>query len=151
MVTVPVPAGLRYVVNRHRATTLHFDLRLEVDGTLASWAVPKGPSLDPGVKRLAIQVDDHDLAEHLAYEDDHKVVWDTGRFEPATDPAPSLAAGHLRFALDGVKLHGGFALTRTRLGWLLSKLADGHAVPGHVWTSADHGSVLSDRRLAADT
>jgi bifunctional non-homologous end joining protein LigD len=141
----------RFVVNRHQATTLHFDLRLEVDGTLVSWAVPKGPSLDPGVKRLAIRVDDHDLEEHLTWEDERKVVWDAGTFSPASDPGPALADGHLRFDLDGVKLHGGFALTRTRMGWLLVKLADEHAEPGREWGVADHGSVLSARRLAVDS
>lgn len=145
----------RFVVNRHQATTLHFDLRLEVDGTLVSWAVPKGPSLDPAVRRLAIRVDDHELEEHLTWEDEHKVVWDTGAFAPAEPPGPALGAGHLRFALAGEKLRGRFALTRTRLdgsdrNWLLLKLADNEAAPGHAWTPADHGSVLSGRRLAVD-
>ena len=138
---------LRYVVNHHRATTLHFDLRLEVDGTLASWAVPKGPTLDPAVKRLAIQVGDHDLEEHLTYEDDDKVVWDTGHYAPATDPGPALADGHLRFVLAGERLLGGFALQRTGMGWLLLKLADEHAVPGQVWSDDELGSVISDRTL----
>jgi DNA ligase D-like protein (predicted 3'-phosphoesterase) len=142
-----VSAPLRFVVNRHRATTLHFDLRLEVDGTLASWAVPKGPTLDPAVKRLAIRVDDHDLEEHLAYEDDHKVVWDTGTYEPASDPGRALADGHLRFEVDGHRLHGGFALQETRLGWLLLKLDDEAAVPGQVWAEGELGSVVSERTL----
>jgi DNA ligase D-like protein (predicted 3'-phosphoesterase) len=144
----------RFVINRHDATTLHFDLRLEVGGTLPSWAVPKGPSLDPATKRLAIRVEDHGL-EHLDFEDDGKVVWDTGSYEPTADPAPALDAGHLRFVLDGHKLQGGFALTHTRMGgqsrhWLLVKVVDEHAVPGHLWTAADHASVLSGRRLAKD-
>ena len=138
---------LRFVVNRHQATTLHFDLRLEVDGTLASWAVPKGPSLDPSVKRLAIRVDDHDLEEHLTYEDEHKVVWDTGTYQPASAPAPALEEGHLRFVLDGHRLRGGFALQQTRLGWLLLKLDDEEALPGQVWVDDELGSVLSDRTL----
>jgi bifunctional non-homologous end joining protein LigD len=141
---------LRFVVNRHQATTLHFDLRLEVDGALASWAVPKGPTLDPAVKRLAVRVDDHDLEEHLAYEDDHKVVWDTGLYQPATEPGPALADGHLRFVLAGHRLRGAFALQRTGLGWLLLKLDDEYAVPGQEWTPEELGSVLTDRRLDVD-
>jgi DNA ligase D-like protein (predicted 3'-phosphoesterase) len=144
----------RFVVNRHRATTLHFDLRLEVDGALVSWAVPKGPSLEPAVKRLAIRVEDHGL-EHLELEGrsdqggrvHSKIVWDTGTYEPAEDPGPALEAGHLRFVLDGHKLAGGFALTRTALGgqtrnWLLVKVVDEHASL-HDPTLDDNASVLS--------
>ncbi len=139
--------ALRFVVNRHQATTLHFDLRLEVDGTLVSWAVPKGPTMDPAVKRLAIKVGDHDLEEHLAYEDDHKVVWDTGLYEPAADPGPALDEGHLRFVLAGHRLVGAFALQRTGMGWLLLKVDDEYAVPGQVWADDELGSVLSNRTL----
>jgi DNA ligase D-like protein (predicted 3'-phosphoesterase) len=122
-----VPGPLRFVVNRHQARTLHYDLRLEVGGTLVSWAVPKEPSLDPTVRRLAIQVDDHGL-EHLTYVDEHKSIWDTGTYEPAEDPAPALERGHLRFTLDGTRLTGDFALTRTAMGgnprhWLLVAVA----------------------------
>ncbi len=145
---------LRFVVNRHHATTLHFDLRLEVDGTLASWAVPKDPSLDPGAKRLAVQVEDHGM-EHLEWEDERKVVWDTGLYAPAAEPRAALAEGHLRFVLSGQKLRGAFALTRTRMGgndrnWILIKVDDEYAVPGHEWNRADMGSVLSDSRLEVD-
>jgi DNA ligase D-like protein (predicted 3'-phosphoesterase) len=146
---------LRFVVNRHHATTLHFDLRLEVDGVLASWAVPKGPTLDPRAKRLAVQVEDHELGEHLAYEDDRKVVWDTGPYAPAVDPGPALAGGHLRFVLAGERLRGAFALSQTRMGgnehnWILIKIDDEFAVPGHEWSPDELGSVLSDRRLDVD-
>jgi bifunctional non-homologous end joining protein LigD len=146
---------LRFVVNRHHATTLHFDLRLEVDGVLASWAVPKGPTLDPAARRLAVRVDDHELDEHLTLEDDRKVVWDAGSYQPAADPGPALEAGHLRFVLAGERLRGAFALSQTRMGgddrnWILLKVDDGHAVPGHEWTPAELGSVLSDRRLDVD-
>jgi len=152
---MPSSEPLRFVVNRHDATTLHFDLRLEVDGVLVSWAVPKGPSLDAKAKRLAVQVEDHELGEHLLYEDERKVVWDTGLYAPAADPGPAVANGHLRFVLAGHKLHGAFALSRTRMGgddrnWILIKVDDEYAVPGHEWTSADQGSVLSDRRLDVD-
>jgi bifunctional non-homologous end joining protein LigD len=146
---------LRFVVNRHHATTLHFDLRLEVDGVLVSWAVPKGPTLDPNARRLAVQVEDHELDEHLTLEDDRKVVWDTGPYQPATDPRPALADGHLRFVLAGHKLRGSFALSQTRMGgdernWILVKVDDEFAVVGHDWTTADQGSVLSERRLEVD-
>ena len=146
---------LSFVVNRHHATTLHFDLRLEVDGALVSWAVPKGPSLDPGNRRLAVRVEDHELDEHLTLEDDRKVVWDTGPYQPAADPGPALEGGHLRFVLAGHKLRGAFALSQTRMGgdernWILLKVDDEYAVPGHEWTPEDQGSVLSDRWLEVD-
>ena len=146
---------LRFVVNRHHATTLHFDLRLEVDGVLASWAVPKGPTLDATARRLAVRVEDHELDEHLVLEDERKVVWDTGPYQPATDPGPALERGHLRFVLAGRRLRGGFALSQTRMGgdernWILVKIDDEYAVPGHAWTTADMGSVLSERRLDVD-
>jgi DNA ligase D-like protein (predicted 3'-phosphoesterase) len=139
----------RWVLNLHQATTLHFDLRLEVGGTLVSWAVPKGPSMDPADKRLAVQVEDHGL-EHLDYEDDHKVVWDTGLYEPAEDPGPALERGHLRFVLLGEKIRGGFALTRTRMGgdernWILVKIDDEYADASAVLD--DHRSVLTGRSL----
>jgi bifunctional non-homologous end joining protein LigD len=142
---------LRFVVNLHHATTLHFDLRLEVDGMLPSWAVPKGPSLDPSVKRLAVRVEDHEM-EHLDLEDERKIVWDTGPYQPAEPPGPALDAGHLRFVLAGQKLRGGFALTRTRMdghdrNWLLLKLDDEYAEPGRTWTPDDDRSVLSGRTL----
>ena len=138
----------RWVLNLHRATTLHFDLRLETDGTLASWAVPRGPSLDPGAKRLAVQVEDHGL-EHLEYEDDNKVVWDTGFYDPAEDPGPAIAGGHLRFVVLGEKIRGGFALTRTRMGghdrnWILVKIDDEGAAPERDLSVEDR-SVLTDR------
>lgn len=139
----------RWVLNLHRATTLHFDLRLEIDGTLASWAVPKGPSLDPRAKRLAVRVDDHGM-EHLDYEDESKIVWDTGLYEPAEDPGPALERGHLRFVLSGRKIRGAFAITRTRMGgndanWILVKIGDEYADPGNAL--GDDRSVLTGRRL----
>ncbi len=147
---------LRFVVNRHHASTLHFDLRLEVEGVLQSWAVPKGPSLDPGVRRLAVQVADHDLT-HLELEGRSetgngrvhtKIVWDAGRYRPAEPPGPALQCGHLRFVVDGSKLMGGFALTRTRMGgddrnWILIKLSDEYAEPGFDPTREDNRSILT--------
>ena len=118
-----------FVVQRHRATTLHFDLRLEVDGVLASWAVPKEPSTDPQVKRLAVQVDDHELA-HATYEDENKSIWDHGTYDSLTEPdaATAIAAGHLKFELHGERLTGVFALTRTSMNgdpknWILVKVS----------------------------
>jgi bifunctional non-homologous end joining protein LigD len=118
-----------FVVQLHQASTLHFDLRLEVDGVLASWAVPKEPSLDPRVKRLAVQVDDHELA-HATYEDDHKSIWDHGTYDNLTEPdaATAIAAGHLKVDLHGERLTGVFALTRTSMGgdprnWILVKVS----------------------------
>ena len=118
-----------FVVHLHQARSLHYDLRLEVDGVLASWAVPKEPSADPRVKRLAVQVGDHEL-EHATYEDDHKSIWDSGTYDSLTEPDPRAAieAGHLKFELHGTKLTGVFALTRTSMGgdaknWILVKVA----------------------------
>jgi DNA ligase D-like protein (predicted 3'-phosphoesterase) len=118
-----------FVVQLHQARTLHYDLRLEVDGVLASWAVPKEPSLDPRVKRLAVQVDDHELA-HATYEDAHKSIWDHGTYDNLTEPdaRTAIAAGHLKFELRGERLTGIFALTRTSMNddpknWILVKVA----------------------------
>lgn len=118
-----------FVVQLHQATTLHYDLRLEVDGVLASWAVPKEPSLDPRVKRLAVQVEDHELG-HATYEDAHKSIWDHGTYDSLTepDPATAIAAGHLKFELHGQRLAGIFALTRTGMNgnpknWILVKVS----------------------------
>jgi DNA ligase D-like protein (predicted 3'-phosphoesterase) len=119
-----------FVVQLHQASTLHYDLRLEVGGALASWAVPKGPSTDPADKRLAVRVDDHAMA-HASYESPSVEIWDAGWYEPVT-PGPvvdALDAGHLRFVLHGDRLTGGFALTRAALGgdernWLLVKTVD---------------------------
>ena len=119
-----------FVVQLHQATTLHYDLRLEVDGVLASWAVPKEPSLDPRVKRLAVQVGDHELA-HATYEDDHKSIWDHGTYDSLTEPdaASAIAAGHLKFGLHGERLNGVYALTRTSMNgdlrnWILVKVVE---------------------------
>ena len=124
-----------FVVQRHRATTLHYDLRLEVDGVLASWAVPKEPTTDPHVKRLAVQVDDHEL-EHADYESDTKTTWDRGTYENLTerdgdliDLRTAIEAGHLKVRLHGDRLSGVFALTRTSTNddprnWILVRTAD---------------------------
>jgi bifunctional non-homologous end joining protein LigD len=133
-----VPAGV-FVVQEHQATAHHFDFRLEVDGVMRSWAVPKGPSLDPAVKRLAVEVDDHSLG-HNEFEGltggGGVIIWDRGEYEQGGRvPWPeALERGHAVFVLHGDKLHGGFALQRTSRGakpqWLLIKRRDEHAVPG---------------------
>jgi DNA ligase D-like protein (predicted 3'-phosphoesterase) len=153
-----VSAGV-FAVQQHAATSLHFDLRLEVDGAMRSWAVPKGPSLDPSVKRLAVQVEDHDL-EHNSFEGRTErggvIVWDRGRYEQGGRVAwpEALARGHAVFVLHGEKLHGGFALQRTepRAGsdkpqWLLLKRRDEHARPGSDVVAEQPTSVLSGRTL----
>ena len=133
-----VSAGA-FVVQEHWATAHHFDLRLEVDGAMRSWAVPKGPSMDPAVKRLAIEVEDHSIAynDFEGEIDGGKVeIWDRGTYEQGGRvPWPeALERGHAAFVLHGEKLEGGFALQRTRSGakpqWLLIKRKDEFARPG---------------------
>ena len=147
-----VPAGV-FVVQEHRATAHHFDLRLEVDGVMRSWAVPKGPSLDPAVKRLAVQVEDHALS-HNDYEGRDVIVWDRGAYEQGGRvPWPAaLERGHAVFVLHGDKLCGGFALQRTRGGtkpqWLLIKRRDEHARPWSDVVAERPASVISGRTLA---
>jgi DNA ligase D-like protein (predicted 3'-phosphoesterase) len=122
----------RYVIQLHQARALHYDFRLEVDGVLRSWAVPKGPSLDPAEKRLAVQVGDHSLA-HGDYEGDTVIIWDDGVYEPLTegDFGTALDGGHASFWLEGSKLRGGWTLHRTSAGdkpqWLLIKRRDEEA------------------------
>ena len=131
------PERRSFVVQLHQATHLHHDFRLEVDGVLVSWAVPKGPSAEPGVKRLAVKVSDHDLA-HGRVEGPQGAgwveIWDRGDYENLTarDGVPiamgaGLDAGHVKFRLYGARLDGVFALTRTRMGgedrnWILVAL-----------------------------
>ena len=147
----------RFVVHEHQATHHHFDFRLQIAGALASWAVPKGPSLDPARKRLALRVPDHPL-EYIDFEGvipegsygaGPVVLWDRGTFEleEAQDVAAALRAGKLVFLLRGRKLRGGFALTRfagDRPGrrWLLIKRRDEQAVRG--W---EPPSALTPRKL----
>lgn len=128
----------RFVIHKHDASTLHYDFRLEVDGVLRSWAIPKGPSTDPRDKRLAVEVDDHRLEygdfEGVIEEGYGKgtvLVWDRGRYHSLDEDgsmADALSAGHARFSLDGEKLTGGWTLQRIRSGdkpqWLLIKRRD---------------------------
>jgi DNA ligase D-like protein (predicted 3'-phosphoesterase) len=145
-----VPAGV-FVVQEHAATAHHYDLRLEVDGAMRSWAVPKGPSLDPAVKRLAVEVPDHELTctdFEGALDGGRVIVWDRGTYEQGGRvPWPeALDRGHAVFVLHGEKLCGGFALQRTRPGakaqWLLIKRRDEFARPGSDIVAERPRSVL---------
>jgi DNA ligase D-like protein (predicted 3'-phosphoesterase) len=144
-----VSAGL-FVVREHQASTHHFDLRLELAGAMRSWALPKGPSLDPAVKRLAVEVDMHELAGALT-ESERAIVWDRGSYEQGGRvPWPqALERGHAVFVLHGSKLRGGFALQRTgaERNWLLVKRRDEHARPGSDIVAEQPLSVLSARTL----
>jgi bifunctional non-homologous end joining protein LigD len=131
-----------FVIQEHHAKKLHWDFRLESGGVLKSWAIPKGPSMDPSQKRLAIQVPDHDK-EHASYEgiipemmygSGPVLIWDQGEFEPkaGTDFEAALKKGHIGFTLRGQKLKGEFTLLRLKDGknWLLMKKNDAHAKAG---------------------
>ncbi len=162
-----VSAGV-FVVQEHQATAHHYDLRLEVDGVMRSWAVPKGPSLDPATKRLAVEVEDHGLGhndfegtlgersggERAARDRGGVIVWDRGTYEQGGRVAwpEALDRGHAVFVLHGEKLRGGFALQRTRPGakpqWLLIKRRDDEARPGSDIVAERPESVLSGRTLA---
>jgi bifunctional non-homologous end joining protein LigD len=143
-------AALGFVIQKHAATRLHYDFRLELDGVLLSWSVPKGPSLDPKVKRLAMHVEDHPLAyadfEGIIpkgqYGGGTVLLWDRGTWEPFGNPKAGYAAGNLKFRLEGEKLHGAFALIKLRgrgpargrgdeeRSWLLVKERDAEARAG---------------------
>jgi bifunctional non-homologous end joining protein LigD len=167
----------RFVVQKHDATRLHYDFRLELDGVLKSWAVPKGPSLDPADKRLAMQVEDHPVSyfdfEGIIPENNYGagtvMVWDVGtwqplspvavdgKYVPGTDAEANamLAKGDLKFRLKGQKLNGDFALVKIKgrrpgskgTEWLLIKKHDDHVVEGYDIDDYDE-SVLSQRSLA---
>jgi bifunctional non-homologous end joining protein LigD len=153
-------AILRFVVQKHRASHLHYDFRLEWDGVLLSWAVPKGPSLDPSVKRLAMAVEDHPL-EYADFEGiipaaeygaGTVMVWDRGTYVPEeTDVAAARRQGHIKFTLRGRKLKGAWLLVRTRgagsRSWLLIKQRDQEATCDDVLARQPR-SILSRRLMA---
>jgi len=179
--TTPEPTGgteraapgrhpLRFVIQKHAASHLHFDFRLELDGVMKSWAVPKGPSLDPSVKRLAMQVEDHPIEYNTfegiipkgEYGGGTVMIWDRGTYT-SDPPSPnaeevlrrSYASGDLKFELDGERLHGSWVLVRTKRGapdkpqWLLIKHRDDAAEPGEdivadVVTSAASGRTMDE-------
>src|SRR6202167_3259336 len=174
---VEAKSAHRFVVQKHDATRLHYDFRLEMEGVLKSWAVPKGPSLDPADKRLAMQVEDHPVSyfdfEGIIPEDNYGagivMVWDVGTWQtlspapvqgtsvPGTEAeaAAMLARGYLKFRLKGKKLNGDFAIVKMkgrRPGskgneWLMIKKHDAHVVEGYDIDDYDE-SVLSKRSLA---
>ncbi|HTC61958.1 MAG TPA: DNA polymerase ligase N-terminal domain-containing protein [Candidatus Saccharimonadales bacterium] len=155
--------ALLFVVQKHRATQLHYDFRLELNGTLLSWAVPKGPSTDPSVKRLAMQVEDHPIEyanfEGVIPEGEYGggtvMVWDTGKWTPEVQNAEEgLRKGDLKFTLQGKKLKGSWVLVRTRgfgskadKSWLLIKHKDEFASKKDI-IADEPRSVLSHKLLA---
>src|SRR5688572_12164886 len=162
----PAP-GLGFVVQKHDARNLHYDFRLELDGALLSWAVPKGPSLDPAVKRLAMEVEPHPL-EYADFEGTIPkgeygggtvMVWDRGTWKPEGDPRQALAKGHLAFSLFGRRLRGAWHLVRTKRapegeraghegkGWLLFKSRDAEARQGDTLLDEETTSALTGRSL----
>ena len=154
----PATGGL-FCVQRHRASHLHYDLRLEINGALASWAVPKGPTLDSTRKSLAMKVEDHPM-EYAEFEGNipagnygagSVMLWDIGRYTLLDDPPAEqqLARGDFKFSLEGSKLHGAFALVRMKRGqkgneWLLIKKPDEYAVPG--WSPDEHAWSVKTKR-----
>ncbi|CAN5888024.1 hypothetical protein BH18ACI4_BH18ACI4_01170 [soil metagenome] len=150
--------GRMFVIQKHRATRLHYDFRLEVDEVLKSWAVPKGPSLDPTVKRLAMQVEDHpvDYAKFEGvipegeYGGGTVMVWDYGTYKPEStdDVSTALRKGELKFSLSGKKLKGSWVLVRTQdRQWLLIKHRDYYTTEEEV-TEVAPASILTRRTLA---
>jgi len=165
-VTVEKDKSLRFVIQKHAASHLHYDLRLELDGVFKSWAVTKGPSLDPHDKRLAVEVEDHPLdygdfegtIPKGQYGGGTVMLWDRGYWEPEGDPHAGLRKGDLKFSLDGERLRGSFVLVRmkrrereTRDNWLLIKHHDGWAVEAHgdLLTEGETTSVASGREMEA--
>jgi len=152
--------GNAFVIQKHAATRLHYDLRLELDGVMKSWAVTRGPSLVPGEKRLAIQVEDHPIEYNKfegtipqgEYGGGTVMIWDRGRWQPENDPYKGLAKGHLAFTLDGKKLSGGWHLVRMRRrpgekhdNWLLIKQHD------EAERSVSEKDILEDKPLSVVT
>jgi bifunctional non-homologous end joining protein LigD len=155
--------SLLYVIQKHRASRLHYDFRLELNGVLLSWAIPKGPSLDPTLKRLAMQVEDHPreygsfegVIPEGEYGGGTVMLWDTGTWIPESDDAEaSLKKGDLKFTLAGKKLRGSWVLVRTRgygsradKSWLLIKHRDKYVSKNDITVDAPR-SVLSQKLLA---
>jgi DNA ligase D-like protein (predicted 3'-phosphoesterase) len=172
----PEPAGRRgrrgkaprFVIQKHDATALHYDFRLEADGVLKSWAIPKGPSTDPRDKRLAMPTEDHPLDYHdfegvipeKQYGAGPVIVWDAGTYRNLTEKdgreipvEEGVDAGHVKVWLEGRKIRGGYSLRRTRIGkderekWLLVKLKDEEADARRNPVSSQPQSVKSGRTI----
>ena len=160
--------GLAFVIQKHWASHLHYDFRLELDGTMKSWAVPKGPSFDPSIKRMAVQVEDHPIAYNQfegtipegQYGAGKVIIWDEGRWTPIGDPRKAYKAGHLKFTLEGVKMRGRWALIRMKgkegerqPPWLLIKESDEYARPERDFSVVDElpDSVVPLRKKKAAT
>lgn len=157
----PAADGHRFVVQRHRARRLHYDVRLEIGGVLVSWAVPRGPTLDPDVRRLAVHVEDHSL-DHFDFEGTipagqpgggDVIVWDWGtwRLGRGDDARAAVEGGDLHVDLEGERLRGRFAFVRSGRGrgrgdrdWLLLHKHDDHAVAG--WDAEDHPTSVKTGR-----
>src|SRR3954451_5986979 len=149
-----------FVIQQHAASTLHYDVRLEVEGVLRSWAVPKGPSTDPAERRLAVEVDDHskrwgDFEGRIGagYGKGAVIVWDRGTYESLEDEpiARALDQGHAKVRFDGEKLRGGSLLHRWADGdkpkWFLKKLDDEHADAERDLVAEEPRSVISGRTI----
>src|SRR6516165_7934082 len=158
--------ALAFVVQKHAARRLHYDFRLELDGVLKSWAVPKGPSLDPKEKRLAVEVEDHPLEygdfegviPRGEYGGGTVMLWDRGWWEPVGDPAAGFAKGDFKFVLHGEKLQGKWVLVRLKrrdgekaTNWLLIKERDALADPGSgdAVVQRETMSIASGREMTA--
>ena len=160
-------SGLAYVIQKHDASHLHFDFRLEMGGVMKSWAVPKGPSLDPTVRRLAVEVEDHPISYNdfegrigAGYGAGTVMLWDRGVYEPLraeAEPEESLLgahrAGRIDFVLHGERLRGGYRLRRMggakgrKPQWLLSKMDDGFADAGRDVVADNVTSVATGRTM----
>ena len=158
--------GHSYLIQKHEARNLHFDFRLEHEGVLKSWAIPRGPSMDPGDKRLAVRTEDHPM-EYGGFEGSIPkgqygggtvMLWDEGTWEPIEDPEEGLKEGKLKFVVHGQRLQGGFALVRLRSdtgrkqgkeNWLLIKEKDEYARPGEGGNLVESQltSVRSEREM----
>ncbi|MDL2352121.1 MAG: DNA ligase D [Pseudomonadota bacterium] len=158
------PTGNRFIVQKHDATRLHWDFRIEADGVLKSWAVTKGPSPDPSIKRLAVRTEDHPLAYGTfegsipkgEYGGGTVMLWDCGTWAPVPGKSwKDIDKGHLHFTLDGTRMKGEWLLIRLkprgnekRENWLLRKIADGHEVEGDPLVERELTSVLTGRSMA---
>lgn len=149
---------MKFVVHEHHSTRLHYDFRLEIGGVLKSWAIPKGPSMNPSDKRLAVMVEDHPLEygnfEGIIPEGYYGagpvLIWDSGVFEPEGDPEDGLKKGKLTFVLQGRKLKGGFSLILMKgkgsgRDWLLIKAQDAFAKKD--WVIKEELSMERKKRL----